>query len=174
MPKIPTYTLSWVSTTGTYELYQTRDRGLLGIDPGSPEWSAWLEQVSSFAFVGKNGHYTARKEAKQRGDRYWYAYLTTGEQLSKRYLGKAADLTLARLEKIAWMLNAQSETQLLPLIFPAAGTDNEGKTAQPPLLTQQLHPLHPLLPTKLHVPRLRISLVPRAHLVEQLRQGAKR
>jgi len=42
------------------------------------------------------------------------------------------------------------------------------------VLAQQPHPLHPLLPTKLHVPRLRTSLVPRSHLTERIRQGAER
>src|SRR6516165_82160 len=98
MPKVPTFTLAWSSATETYELYKTHIREVLGIVPDSPAWFAWLEQVSFFAFVGKSGHFTARKEAKQRGGRYWSAYLATGEQLSKKYLGKTADLTLARLE----------------------------------------------------------------------------
>src|SRR5262249_24336252 len=41
-------------------------------------------------------------------------------------------------------------------------------------LAQQPHPLHPLLATKLHVPRPRIHLVPRARLVERLQQGMER
>ncbi len=64
MPKIPTFTLAWSSVRETYELYETRDRGVLRIVPDSLEWFTWLDQVSSFAFVGKGGHYTARKEAK--------------------------------------------------------------------------------------------------------------
>ena len=78
------YTLAWSSARETYELYQMRDRAMLRIVPESPAWFAWLDQVSSFAFSGKNGHYTARKEARQRGDRYWYAYLTAVEQLTKK------------------------------------------------------------------------------------------
>ena len=101
MPRVPAYTLAWSSATAAYELYETRHRRMLPAVPGSPEWFAWLNQVSSFAFVGKSDHYTARKEAKQRGDRYWYAYLTTGTQLTKKYVGKSADITLARLEHIA-------------------------------------------------------------------------
>src|SRR5215831_14811257 len=149
MPKIPRYTLTWSSTTGAYKLYQTRDRGILSIIPGNSEWFAWLEQVSSFAFVGKRGHFTAHKEAKQRGGRYWSAYLTTGEHLSKRYLGKTADLTLARLEHIADMLSAaqaanvqpaqekpfrpaQSSAQTPPPISPAADTDGAVETMPPP------------------------------------------
>jgi LuxR family maltose regulon positive regulatory protein len=76
--------LAWSSARETYELYETRERGVLRIVPGSPEWFSWLEQVSSFAFTGKSGHYTARQQAKQRGEGYWYAYLTPGEQLSKK------------------------------------------------------------------------------------------
>src|SRR5512135_3033190 len=106
MPKVPLYTLGWLPVKEVYDLYRTQDQEALRIIPGSPEWFAWLEQVSSFAFVGKSGRYTARKEAKQRGDRYWYAYLTTGEQLTKKYLGKTADVTLARLEHVAGLLSA--------------------------------------------------------------------
>ncbi len=102
MPKVPMYTLTWSSARETYELYQTRDQGRLSFIPGSPEWFAWLEQVSSFAFVGKSNHYTARKEAKQRGGRYWYAYLTTGEHLTKKYLGKTADLSLGARRPARW------------------------------------------------------------------------
>jgi hypothetical protein len=37
----------------------------------------------------------------QRGGRYWYAYLSLGQKLRKKYLGKTADLTLTRLEQVA-------------------------------------------------------------------------
>ncbi len=192
MPKVPAYTLAWSSVTGAYELYQTRDRGVLTIAPDSPAWFAWLDQVSSFAFVGKSGHFTARKEAKQRGDRYWSAYLTTGEQLTKKYLGKTADLALARLERIAEVLDAdqiisrppgQARTQFLPAqsaaqtpppVTLAVDTNSEMDATQGPVLARLPHPLHPLLPTKLHVPRPRPHLVPRAHLVERLQRGVDR
>src|SRR5712692_8823756 len=109
MPKIPMFTLTWSPVTAAYELYETRDREELGIVPDSPAWFAGLEQVSSFAFLGKSGHYTARKEDKQRGDRYWSAYLITTKQLTKKYLGKSTDLSLARLEHIAGMLSTQAQ-----------------------------------------------------------------
>jgi LuxR family maltose regulon positive regulatory protein len=175
MPKVPRYTLAFSPATEAYELYQTPDRSTLGIVPESPAWFAWLEKVPSFAFVGKNGHYTARKEARQRVNRYWYAYLTTGGQLSKRYLGKASDLTLARLEKIAGMLHAQREKQHIPPPISLAATVN-GKVvaAQQPLLVGQQTPFHPLLATKLHIPRPRTHLVPRAHLVQRLQRGVER
>ena len=80
MAKIPAYTLAWSSATSAYEFYETRERGTLSLATESPEWFAWLDQVPSFAFSGKSGHYTARKEAKQRGGCYWYAYLAKGER----------------------------------------------------------------------------------------------
>ncbi len=43
MPKIPTFTLAWSSVRETYELYETRDRGVLRIVPDSLEWFTWLD-----------------------------------------------------------------------------------------------------------------------------------
>ncbi len=174
MPKVPTSTLAWSPATQTYELYGTRNREGLGIVPDSPAWFAWLDQVSSFAFAGKSGHYTARKEAKQRGDRYWYAYLATGELLTKKYLGKTADVALARLEHIAGLLSAQSEVQEPLPVSLAAGTDREVDTAQHPMLPQRRTPLNQILATKLYAPRPRAHLVLRAHLIERLQQGVER
>ena len=97
MPKVPIFTLAWSPATETYELYETRDREGLRIVPESPAWFAWLDQVSSFAFSGKSGHYTARKEAKQRGDRYWSAFLSTSKLLTKKSIWARA-LTSAWLD----------------------------------------------------------------------------
>ena len=173
MPKVPRYTLAWSPVTEAYELYETRNRGVLKIAPDSPQWFSWLEQVSSFAFVGKSGHYTARKETKQRGDRYWSAYLVKDTQLSKKYLGKTADLILTRLEHMAGVLCPQSEAQTSPRVSLAGGTHTEEET-QHPVLPQRRHPLNHILATKLHMPRLRTPLVSRTHLVERLQQGAER
>ena len=88
MPKVFMYTLAWSFATEAYELYEICDCEGLMIVFDRPAWFAWLDQVSSFAFLGKSVHYTARKEARQRGDRYWYAYLTIGEQLTKKVSGQ--------------------------------------------------------------------------------------
>jgi LuxR family maltose regulon positive regulatory protein len=160
--------MAWSSATETYDLYATRTGEALLIVPDSPAWFVWLEQASSFAFVGKRGRYTARKEAKQRGDRYWYAYLATGTQLTKRYLGKTTSITLTRLEQIAEIQRAQSENQQTSSsISLAAAVDGKVEAVQQP-------PFHPLLATKLHIPRPRTHLVPRAHLVKRLQQGVER
>ena len=174
MSKVPTYTLAWSSATETYELYETRNQEALRIVPDSSAWFVWLDEVSSFAFLGPSGHYTARKEAKQRGGRYWYAYLATDEHLTKKYLGKSSHLTLARLEQIAGVLDAQNAARTSPPVTQTADTNSEVDTARDSVLALQTHPLHPLLPTRLHVPLPRTHLVHRAHLIERLRQGMTR
>ncbi|HKF38186.1 MAG TPA: hypothetical protein VKB35_14925, partial [Ktedonobacteraceae bacterium] len=189
MPKVPMFTLAWSSATGAYELYETRDRGVLGIVPDSPAWFTWLDQVSSFALVGKSGRYTARREARRHSNRYWYAYLVTGTQLTKKYLGKTSDLSLARLEHIASemsanqaasrqlrqaapLLHAQSGVQVSsPVSLGAIGAEDEVDSARRPTLAQERTPINPLLATKLHAPRLRMHLVSRAHLVERLQRS---
>jgi hypothetical protein len=175
MPKASMYTLAWSPVRETYELYYTHDRAILGIIPGSSAWFDWLEQVSTFAFLGKSGHYTARKETKQRGDRYWYAYLITGEQLTKKYLGKSGDLSLERLEHIVGELHSQSVLQMsLPETLVSASTDGEEDATRHPILELRDNSLLPLLVTKLHMPCLRNNMVARAHLVKRLQQGLTR
>jgi hypothetical protein len=69
--------------------------------PDTPEWFAWLAEHSSFHFTGKQGHFTARQEKKQRGEAYWYAYRKASGQQHKRYLGPTRKLFLAHLEEVA-------------------------------------------------------------------------
>lgn len=157
MPRIPTYTLAWSPEQTTYKVYETRGQQALLVVPESSGWSSWLDDVSSFAFIGKNGYYTVRKEAKQRGKGYWYAYLTRDGRLNKKYVGKTADVTLARLEFVAKMLCSQepSEDQhSLSPTFSPTGTFSD-----------------PLLALKTHVPYLRTHLICRAHLIERIQQG---
>src|SRR6059058_2879392 len=101
MPKLASYMLTWSSSHQVYELYESRGNTTVNLASESSEWFEWVRQVSSFAFHSQHGSYTARKECKQRGDGYWYAYARAGEKLTKRYLGKGTDLTLARLEQVA-------------------------------------------------------------------------
>jgi len=79
-----------------------------GIVLGSPKWFAWLDDPTtrSFTFEDVRGSFTARKERRQRGTQYWIAYRKTGGKLRNTYLGKAADLTQARLEHAAAALAA--------------------------------------------------------------------
>src|SRR5260370_3264739 len=80
-------------------------------DQGSEQalTSDWLEQSASFSFHSRWGmHYTVRKQRVQRGSSYWYAYRRLHGRIVKRYLGRTADLTLARLEEIARLLESTS------------------------------------------------------------------
>src|SRR5215211_2134633 len=73
------------------------------IEVDSASWAAWLTDPAtrSFSFRGSSGRYTARKEHRSRGGEYWVAYRKRGGKLHKAYLGKAQDLTLARLTDVA-------------------------------------------------------------------------
>ncbi|MFL5698571.1 MAG: hypothetical protein ACJ797_15900 [Ktedonobacteraceae bacterium] len=159
---------------------------LLEIAPESPAWFAWLDHISSFAFWGKSGHYTARKESRPRGEGYWYAYLGIGKKLMKRYLGKTGDLTSARLEQVAEELDTAQEAVVNPSqeassagrsmpagVSPLVSSGAEG-AGTPVALPQPSEPnteRAPLLSIKLHQPRPHRRLVSRSHLVERLQQA---
>jgi DNA-binding NarL/FixJ family response regulator len=101
MPRSASYILAWSSSRRAYELYEGQGGDALDVIPGTPVWSEWMNHISSFAFRGQNGSYTARQERKQRGGGYWYAYTRVAGKLTKRYLGRGIDLTLPRLELTA-------------------------------------------------------------------------
>jgi LuxR family maltose regulon positive regulatory protein len=71
---------------------------------GTPAWYAWLEEVSTFAFLGSMGTFTARKEPKSLGRAYWRAYRKRNGKLHRAYLGKSEDITLERLNAVAVVL----------------------------------------------------------------------
>jgi LuxR family transcriptional regulator, maltose regulon positive regulatory protein len=193
MPKAVS-TLSWSAAEETYILSEPQSADARALVPDRPAWFAWLAEQSSFAFHGQAGSYTARLEAVQRGERYWYAYLRTGQKLRKKYLGKTDDLTFARLEQVARLLHADRArddprgTALVGAKAPhqppptpeAIITPAQRTTVGPAAVAQRSpvvqvavpgDPLTPLLSTRLHVPRSPARLVPRAHLIERLRQG---
>jgi LuxR family transcriptional regulator, maltose regulon positive regulatory protein len=101
MPKIACYTLTWSPVHHAYKLHESQGHEALDIVPESTVWLMYLSEAPSFAFHGKHGSYTARKERKQRGGEYWCAYARVGGKLTKRYVGRDCDLTPARLEQVA-------------------------------------------------------------------------
>lgn len=113
MPKIIAITLAWSHELQRYVLFD----GSVPLDivPESPAWFAWLDQITSFGFVCEQGRYTLRKEKKQRGAAYWYAYRGEGKQLTKKYVGKTTDLTPAQLK--ATIVRGDS-SQAAPLLAP--------------------------------------------------------
>jgi LuxR family transcriptional regulator, maltose regulon positive regulatory protein len=188
MPKATQYRLTWHPERQAYELREHPGGHLLTVAPGEQAWFAWLDTVPSFTFQGKLGQFTARKESRQWGDRYWYAYHRVGPKLTKKYLGRTAELTPVRLEETAALLTGadvsprkeaavrspshelvqdrQHSRGAVEVDVPAVGADAiTGPSAR--LGGSR----DPLLFTKLHVPRPRVQLVPRSHLVERLQQG---
>lgn len=128
----------------------------------------WLEQNASFGFQSQRGtRYTVRKQRVQRGGSYWYAYRRLHGQLVKRYLGRTADLTFARLEEIAHLLEDLPDSRQRVL-----APEQEIVFSQPIRLA-----LHsegaalPLLLSKLSPPRLHTLLLDRSRLFALLDAG---
>ncbi len=166
MPKAARYTLVWLPWQQTYKLHESKGNEIQEVVPESSEWLAWVEQVSSFAFHGRNGFYTVYKERKQRGEGYWYAYARVRGKLTKHYLGKSIDLTLMRMEQVAQKLwHTIAETQQHQDDTP---TTLKGEQTLPNL------PTEPLLATKLFVPQPRPSVVHRPRLIQRLQRGMER
>src|SRR5262249_30530989 len=177
MAKPAPYTLRWSPSRQLYELVVSENTTVLDLPTGS---LAWLQEVPSFAFDGQMGAYTARKETKQRGQGYWYAYRKRGGKLTKAYLGKAPDLTLARLGEVAHLLSSEPAAQpsSSEASFPTSSTEahsvldpQEGKTVgdaekHTPLSSLPERERDPLLATRLARPRLRPHLVHRSSLTE--------
>src|SRR5919112_1898174 len=155
----------------------------IGVDSAS--WIAWLTDSAtrSFSFQSSSGKYTARKEHRSRGGEYWVAYRKRGGKLHKAYLGKAQDVTLARLEDVAAALAGRGGDMLAPPPDAIAGDaglarvdvpDNEGPATASGQVWKGPHREtfnDPLLLSKLSIPSVRSSLVARSGLIERLEEG---
>ncbi len=97
------YRVVWNEQKGSYEVQAIHPRvfSWLGITPDSARWFQLLQQIPSFHFHGRRGHFTARKEKRTRGGVYWIAYRHMQGKLRKKYIGPIASVTIARLEEIA-------------------------------------------------------------------------
>lgn len=108
MPKRSTHALVWSTESKSYTL-STDGHIHQHFVPGEEEpWFAWLGTQTSFSFQGRCGHLSVIKEARPRGEGYWYAYTYVGQRSRKQYLGRTAMLSLARLEAAAQALTTQS------------------------------------------------------------------
>ncbi len=158
MPKAATYALVWSPERASYELHEPGERAQL-VDGDEIAWRAWLESHSGFAFAGQAGRVSLLKEARKGGAGYWYAYRRQGRRTVKHYLGRSADLTLARLEAAA--------TALVGLPQPVS-------TLPDAAVVPQTLPAPALLTPKLQLPRLPAGLVARTRLLSQLDAGLER
>src|SRR5579859_2332004 len=152
MPKTPRHTLTWSDKLQHYEL-QTQEQPVQWFYlEDEAAFSHWLDTQTSFAFVGQAGRLSLLKEARPRGTGYWYAYHKQGRRTRKRYLGRADQVTFARLEQEAHILTNRLE--------PSSFSPEPGM----PFSTLQ----GMLLSSKLTPPRLPQALVERTRLLADL------
>lgn len=96
---------------------------------GSHEWWDWLSssQAESFRFecdFGVKGYRARKEEIKSRAGSFWYAYKRVEGKLRKRYLGKSEELSLERLESIAYDLAKPTETRQPKVELPNKSVGN--------------------------------------------------
>jgi LuxR family maltose regulon positive regulatory protein len=110
------------------------------------------------------GHFTARKERRQRGGEYWIAYRKVDRKLRNAYLGMSPDLTMERLRAAAAALATA------PADHPRADRGT-GRVAHAHTSSAATKDSRQLLATKLFVPQARSDLVVRPRLDTQLEAG---
>lgn len=166
MPRRANNLLRWSPEHGSYELWQRNAPLRPPIAPDTPGWFAWLADVSSFSFQRASGDiYTLRKEKVQRGGAYWYAYHRRDGRMTKRYLGRDGDLTLARLEaapSTTRYVTNENDTRSRRRGPRASG-------AQRPTTSEA-----PLLATRMLMPRTPARIVSRTHVDARLQRGLER
>jgi LuxR family transcriptional regulator, maltose regulon positive regulatory protein len=151
MPRRPLHALIWSREYHLYELY-TQGQLEQRFRPGDEAaWLTWLDQATSFAFQGQASNLNVYHEARPRGGQYWYAYHTIGTRARKRYLGRTANVSFARLEETAQTLARESVPPLLTASHTPHGIEQQW-----------------LLSTKLSAPRLPNQPVERERLLVEL------
>lgn len=187
MPKAAAYAVIW---SPEREQYEWQYRGENYSRPVSPEdefgFLRLVDGFSSFAFQGKHGHMTLRKESRQHGEGYWYAYRSQGRRTRKKYLGRTNDLTIARLEGIAEALTVEPHVstherslvkgETIPELHAMVSEEKKGADLQrqlpkaiAPSPAGRPHP--PVLAPKFHLPRLTATLLTRERLLTRLDTG---
>jgi len=155
MPKRTIHTLTWSSENDAYELATQAQPSQHFSVEDEHTWLAWLTTHTSFLFHGRVGRLRAYKEARPRGEDYWYAYSFTDRHLRKRYLGRSSALSFARLEEVAGMLQEQSAPHA-QAVQPQTATSLEDRTTLP------------FLHSSLQLPRVPKGLVERPRLFRPL------
>jgi LuxR family maltose regulon positive regulatory protein len=166
MPRRATHLLRWSAERGVYELWERGACRQPPVSPDTPGWFAWLADVTSFSFQRTTGAIsTVRKEKVQRGGAYWYAYHRSDGRMTKRYLGRDGDLTLARLEAD-------------PPASDRYVTNADGQA--PRQRRKRISTRHrgaddaPLLATRMVIPRAPARVVSRMHVAARLQRGMER
>jgi len=99
MPRQAVYKVEWSDTLQGYEFIHAPFRYPL---ERNATLDYWLDVIDAFHFCSPTGHtLTLRKETKQRGGGYWYAYKRVNGKVQKKYLGDKSKLDLETLEAVA-------------------------------------------------------------------------
>src|SRR5256884_5312757 len=146
------HALIWSHEQKHYKLYSHGQPEQCSPPGDEPAFSRWLDGHTAFAFEGQAGRISVLKEARSRGTGYWYAYRTQNRHTRKRYLGRTAQVTFARLEQEARVLDSSPSPASLAKAKASPLSEQKGM----------------LLSTKLSPPRLPISLVERSRLLREL------
>lgn len=103
----------------------------------SQEWWAWVnsDEAESFRFecdFGVKGYRARKEEIKTRSGSFWYAYKRVEGKLRKRYLGKSNELSLERLESVAYDLAKPTEPNQTKIELPnkSVGNYNTGELVE--------------------------------------------
>lgn len=98
-------------TVHNSRLFYQRDGLDCQLVVGTPDWYAWLDTATSFAFRSTQGSFTARKEraGNKRGNSYWKAYVRRDGRLLHAYLGKTETLTVEHLRTVALELAQEQQ-----------------------------------------------------------------
>ncbi len=145
-------------------LYQLEREGA-PIEVGTPSWYDWLEEHTSFLFVGHVGAVTVRKSGTDQDESDWIASRTRMGKVSTVSLGPSQAISLSTLEAAARRLagkRAHSGSTTRSTARPAASTLPVPKTAA------TVSSLSSLMRTKLYRPRSGSDVIPRSRLIERL------
>jgi hypothetical protein len=100
--------MSKLSVVGEGLLSPHNSTNIIEINKQWHKWQKWLETAQSFRYVPNNHEppYTARKEKGSKGQAsYWYGYRKVGGVLRKCYIGRGEDVSLTKLDEIAYQLS---------------------------------------------------------------------
>jgi len=135
MPKEAEYTLAWSSSSQGYEVLHGPSS--FSVD-ATTSLHFWLDRADTFHFSSEDGYTcTLRKEVKQRGGGYWYAYKRVNGKVKKKYLGDKRKVTLTLLEE-----TAQSFVKPVPPPKPPPAPKPPRKATLPPFTKSLNSALH--------------------------------
>ena len=167
--------LIWSQEDQQYLWRDEHDTETLDIRQEPQVWQRRLAASTSFSFQGREGHLSLLKEARPHGgDGYWYAYRRQGKRTAKKYAGRTADLSAARLEQVARALRSSPEQGNQDTANGDASEAGDGREWPATDLAGQHHDSNsssretPLLVPKFQLPPLHPLLVPRERLLALL------